>query len=91
MLSAAEASFHYVFDKNYDLEPLDKIEHFIKRNGHLPDIPNSSTIKKDGIDLVEMNMILLKKIEELTLYAIEQNKQIEKQQKTIELLLKFLK
>ncbi|MGB4094997.1 MAG: hypothetical protein WBI08_02690 [Bacteroidales bacterium] len=47
------------------------------KNKHLPDIPTQDEISKDGMDVYEMNAILLKKVEELTLYVIEQQKQIE--------------
>jgi hypothetical protein len=68
----------YVFDKNYELMPLQKVEEFIKTNNHLPNIPSASEAVKDGIDLGQMNAKLLSKIEELTLYMIEMNKKIEK-------------
>ena len=49
------------------------------KNKHLPDIPTQDEISKDGMDVYEMNAVLLKKIEELTLYVIEQQKQIVEQ------------
>ena len=57
--------------------PLKELEQYIKQNKHLPDVPTQDEISKDGMDVYEMNTILLKKVEELTLYVIEQQKQIE--------------
>ena len=67
----------FVFDKNYDLKKLDDVELFIEKNKHLPDIPSAAQMEASGVDLAEMNKLLLQKIEELTLYVIEQNKKIE--------------
>jgi hypothetical protein len=67
----------FVFDKNYHLRPLLEVESFIKTNKHLPEIPSSSEVTKNGIDLAETQALLLQKVEELTLYLIEQNKKIE--------------
>lgn len=68
----------YVFNKNYDLPSLKTIETFINNNKHLPGVPSADEVKKEGIDLGDNQAILLKKVEELTLYIIEQNKKIEK-------------
>lgn len=67
----------FVFDANYQLPPLSQVEAFIKENKHLPDIPSEKEVKAHGIDVAEMDALLLQKIEELTLYVIEQNKRIE--------------
>jgi uncharacterized protein YaiE (UPF0345 family) len=64
----------YVFSPSYKLSSLQETEQFIKINNHLPEIPSASEVEKEGINLGEMNSKLLKKIEELTLYLIEQNK-----------------
>ena len=66
----------YVFDPLYKLPQLDEVENFIHTHRHLPGIPSAQTVEKEGIELAEMNALLLKKIEELTLYVIEQQKQI---------------
>jgi len=66
-----------VFEPNYNLLPLKELEQYILKNKHLPDVPTQNEISKDGMDVYEMNAILLKKVEELTLYVIEQQKQIE--------------
>jgi len=62
---------------NYNLMPLKELEQYILKNKHLPEVPTQNEISKDGMDVYEMNAILLKKVEELTLYVIEQQKQIE--------------
>jgi hypothetical protein len=67
----------YVFEKDYKLMPLSEVEKFIKENKHLPEVPSASEVHVDGINLAEMNKILMQKIEELTLHLIEQNKRIE--------------
>ena len=70
----------FVFEDNYELRPLDEVEAFINENGHLPDIPSATEMEKDGVGLAEMNKLLLQKIEELTLYMIELEKRIDKQE-----------
>jgi hypothetical protein len=67
----------YVFDQTkYKLMSLPEVERFVRREHHLPEIPSADEIKKDGIDVAQMNMLLLKKVEELTLHVIEQDKRI---------------
>ncbi|CAC9972473.1 hypothetical protein [Flavobacterium panici] len=66
----------FVFKKEYNLPTLEEVETHIKAKGHLENIPNEAEVLKNGISLGEMNAKLLQKIEELTLYVIEQNKQI---------------
>lgn len=68
----------YVFDENYKLLPLNELEIFLKLNKHLPSIPSEQQVKEEGIDVTEMNVKMMEKIEELTLYLIQQNKEIEK-------------
>ncbi|GGH79770.1 hypothetical protein HNQ91_005009 [Filimonas zeae] len=67
----------YVFDSSYQLKPLHQVEKFITANKHLPEVPSAATVAKEGIDLGDNQVVLLKKIEELTLYIIQQNKRIE--------------
>ncbi|WP_431608606.1 hypothetical protein [Chryseobacterium sp. 'Rf worker isolate 10'] len=67
----------YVFEKDYKLMPLKEVEQFINKNGHLPEVPTTEEAIKNGIELKEMNILLLKKIEELTLYTLEQQRRIE--------------
>jgi hypothetical protein len=73
----------YVFEPIYKLPSLKEVEQFIKQNKHLPDVPSAKEVEKNGLDLGDNQAILLKKIEELTLYVIEQNKKLEEQQQTI--------
>jgi hypothetical protein len=68
----------FVFDKNYKLRPLSEVETYIKANNHLPEIPSTADVNKNGIDLAETQALLLQKVEELTLYVIEQNKKVAK-------------
>lgn len=67
----------YVFDKNYKLKTIKELEFFVKTYKHLPDVPSAIEVEKDGIDIATMDATLLAKIEELTLYLIQQNKKIE--------------
>jgi hypothetical protein len=74
----------YVFANDYKLKSLQEVDEFIKQNSHLPEIPSAKEIEKNGLMLAEMNMSLLKKIEELTLYSIEQEKKNIEQSKEID-------
>ncbi|WP_281232406.1 hypothetical protein [Flavobacterium gelatinilyticum] len=76
----------FVFKKEYELPTLTEVEKHIAEKGHLKDIPSEEEVLKNGINLGEMNSKLLQKIEELTLYSIQQNKKIEEQAKEIESL-----
>lgn len=73
----------YVFDKNYDLMPLDELKNNLRENKHLPGLPSAKTIEADGgYHLGEMQKKLLEKVEELTLYVIklnDENKDLRKQ------------
>ncbi|MFC7526937.1 hypothetical protein ACFQRK_23475 [Parapedobacter sp. GCM10030251] len=73
----------YVFEEDYQLPALDEIEAYVKEHKHLPEIPSAADMKKEGLNLAEMNLLLLKKVEELTLHLIEQKKVIDRQQSTI--------
>ncbi|KAB5486879.1 MULTISPECIES: tail fiber protein [Flagellimonas] len=68
----------YVFENGYNLKTIEELEKYIIENGHLPEIPSAKEFEQNGIMLAEMNMNLLKKIEELTLYTIAQQKKIER-------------
>lgn len=74
----------YVFDEGYKLPSLNEIERYVQLHKHLSEVPSAEEVKKNGIDLGDNQTILLKKIEELTLIVIEQNKQLESQHKRIE-------
>jgi len=73
----------YVFDADYDLIPLSEVAHYIEDNRHLPGVPSKSQVEADGISLGKMDAILLKKIEELMLYLIQQEEQIHELQREI--------
>lgn len=69
----------YVFDASFELKKLSEVESYIEQNNHLPDVPAGSEIEKNGLDLGKMQTIHMQKIEELTLYTIQQEKMIEAQ------------
>jgi hypothetical protein len=71
----------FVFEKDYPLLPLKDVETFIGNNKHLPDVPSEKEVAKNGIELGTINSKLLQKVEELTLYIIQMNKEL-KQLKT---------
>jgi hypothetical protein len=76
----------FVFKKEYDLPTLTEVEKHIKKKGHLQNIPSAAEVKKDGFFLGEMDAKLLQKIEELTLYTIQQEKDNKKLLSIIEKL-----
>jgi hypothetical protein len=86
----------YVFQKyytgkstlksDYVMPTLAEIESFTKKNNHLPNVPSAKEVQQNGVSLGEMSNVLLQKVEELTLYAIEQQKKQEEQNKTIAIL-----
>ena len=67
----------YVFNNDYHLRSINELEGYIQKNKHLPEIPNAEEVKNNGLDLGQMNVLLLKKIEELTLYVIELKNEID--------------
>lgn len=67
----------YVFDPDHQILSLEEIEAFTKENRHLPEVPSAAEIERNGMDIAKMNLILLKKVEELTLHAIAQQKEID--------------
>jgi hypothetical protein len=67
----------YVFEESYKLPTLQQVEEHINEKGHLINIPSAKEVEEKGIDLGEMNKLLLEKIEEMTLYMIEMNKEIQ--------------
>jgi hypothetical protein len=74
----------YVFSPDYNLLSLGEVDTFIQENGHLPNVPNAEAFEGQGINMREMSYTLLEKVEELTLYTIEQQKTIESLQAEIE-------
>jgi hypothetical protein len=76
----------YIFKKDYTLMPLSDLKTYIDKNHHLPEIPSAADVEKDGLNLGEMNRLLLKKVEQLTLYLIEQQKVNQSLQQQIDAL-----
>ena|GEM_PF-5737898 len=74
---SVDAGADYVFKEGYQLRPLSELEAFIKQNQHLPEVAPAIAMEKEGMNLSEMNIKLLKKIEELTLYLIDMKKENE--------------
>ena len=79
----------YVFENEYDLKPLTEVQSFIDENGHLPNVPSAEVLEAgDGIAIGEMQRIMMEKIEELTLYTIDQEKRIKELVKEVKELKK---
>ncbi|MCK7560203.1 hypothetical protein MKQ70_36960 [Chitinophaga sedimenti] len=78
----------YVFAPAYELPSIAKVEQYIHEHQHLPGIPAAAEVKERGVDLGEMNAKLLEKIEELTLYLIEQNKRMDLMEKELKAMQK---
>lgn len=81
----------YVFEDTYKLMPLRELESFIRENRHLPNVPSASAVKAAGLNLSQMQMRLLEKVEELTLYTLDQHKTISELQAQNEALAARLK
>ena len=84
----------YVFDENYSLMPLDEVSAFIRENGHLPGLKPADAYYKEGVGILELNQQLLEKVEELTLYAIQQEeklKRLDELEKEMEILKLMIK
>ncbi|URC13603.1 hypothetical protein [Flavobacterium sp. B183] len=73
----------YVFEEDYKIKSLEDLEKYIETNRHLPEVPSAKEISDNGLELGEMNKTLMKKVEELTLYLIEQNKALLEQKNQI--------
>jgi hypothetical protein len=73
----------YVFEKDYKLPSLEEIQTYITANKHLPEVPSAKEMEEKGINVGEMNLLLLKKVEELTIYLISQDHKIQSQDSTI--------
>ena len=73
----------YVFKEEYNLKSLEEVQNYIKEHGHLPNIPSAKEMEENGIELGEMNMKLLEKIEELTLYILKQQDQLKQQKEKL--------
>ncbi|MDO5665849.1 MAG: hypothetical protein Q4G63_11425 [Bacteroidia bacterium] len=77
----------FVFDKDYKLPSLAEVEKHIQEKGHLQGIPTEAEVKENGVNLGEMNVKLLQKVEELTLYIIKHEKENKEKEKQIDHLL----
>ncbi|RPH31733.1 MAG: hypothetical protein EHM93_12355 [Bacteroidales bacterium] len=73
----------FVFKSNYKLMDLRKLEEFVKTNQHLPEIASEPEMIESGVNMKDLQMKLLQKMEEMTLYMIEQNKKLEQQNEKI--------
>ncbi|MDM8176922.1 hypothetical protein QT327_21655 [Olivibacter sp. 47] len=73
----------YVFEPDYKMLSLSEVENYVKEHKHLPEIPSAKEIGEDGLDLGAMNLLLLKKVEELTLHLIDKDKIISEQQSAL--------
>jgi hypothetical protein len=71
----------YVFDEKYHLMPLEQLNNYVQKNKHLPGIPEAAEIEKKGLDVAAVQVLMMQKIEELTLYMIEANRKTEALQK----------
>jgi hypothetical protein len=80
-----------VFSPTYQLRPLSAVANYVREQGHLPGVPSAEQVKTEGVDLVTMNSLLLEKVEELTLYGIDQQKRLDKQQGEIDELKQLVK
>jgi hypothetical protein len=67
----------YVFEPHYKLMPLDELRKFVSREKHLPNVPSANDVKKEGLNLSQVQMRLLEKVEELTLYTLKQDEQVK--------------
>lgn len=67
----------YVFEPDYRLMPLDELRDFVEREKHLPNVPSAETVKQEGLNLSQVQMRLLEKLEELTLYTLKQDEQVK--------------
>lgn len=74
----------YVFKKDYELMPLNKVQAFINKNGHLPNVPSAEAIEKEGLNLGDAAHVSMQKIEELTLYVLQINEKVEQQEIVLE-------
>jgi len=90
-IAASNGWADYVFEKDYKLMSLNDLSQFINKNGHLPEVPTTKEAIENGIELKEMNILLLKKVEELTLHLIQQNKELVSQKEEIQALKKEIR
>jgi hypothetical protein len=86
-----DAGADFVFEKKYNLPSLNFLDNYIKENKHLPEIASAKEMQANGINLSEMNIKLLQKVEEMTLYMIDMKKENEKENEKIKALESKLK
>jgi hypothetical protein len=67
----------YVFDSTYILIPLDSVQVFIDSTGHLPNVPSAKEVQTNGLNVGEMNAVLMRKLEEMQLYILQLNARIK--------------
>lgn len=79
-----EEWFDKVLDKNYELLPLADLQRYIDQHGHLPEIPSEAEVMEEGYNMADMQGLLLKKIEELTLYTLKQQEEIDRLKRMLE-------
>lgn len=73
----------FVFESGYPLRPIADLEKFVKQNRHLPEIPSAKTMQQEGVGISDLQTRLLQKVEELTLYIIQQQKEIDELKKKV--------
>jgi hypothetical protein len=72
-----------VFEEGYSRRSLEDVERFVRKHKHLPDVPSAAQLDKEGMDMAEMNLRLLKTVEELTLHMIDLKKEMTKVQQSL--------
>ena len=78
----------FVFAEDYQLRPLSEVKSFIQKNKHLPEIKSAQEMQENGVSVSELQTKLLQKIEELTLYILQQEQQIQELRQEVEQLKK---
>lgn len=76
----------YVFAKDYELETLSDLKIYLEANRHLPEVPSAEQMKNTGINVADINLLLLKKVEELTLYLIQKDESDKKRESEVDAL-----
>ena len=85
-VTATAGGADFVFADDYALPSLQEVKAFVKENKHLPEIPSAAEMEADGLHLAEMNIKLLQKVEELTLYMIDKDQQLKEQEQRLKAL-----
>ncbi|WP_343634665.1 hypothetical protein [Fluviicola sp.] len=74
----------YVFAENYELMPLEELKEYIAENNHLPNVPSASEMEEEGVNVAKSNVMLMEKVEELTLYLLQMKEQLEEQKRLLQ-------